>query len=215
MAAERKDVERYTGDLKDNVAQLVSSASRGSIQQNVHKISTGNPKLLLRSQPLSNAKPSKESPPKIAPPPDSSKKNPPTASKAYTSRTTGMEFALIPRGTFTMGSPSSEVDRYDNEVPHKVTISQDFYLGKYEVKQSEFDRVMGFNPSGFTSSDRLPVETVSWFDAVWYCNQLSDLDGRQAYYGISGVEKAGKSIKSARVTLNRGANGYRLPTESE
>ena len=127
----------------------------------------------------------------------------------------GMEFALIPAGTFTMGSPTTEPDRSDRETQHTVTLSRDFYMGKYEVTQSEFQRVMGFNPSRFTDSDRLPVETVTWFDAVMFCNKLSELEGRQAAYTISAIQKDGDSIQSANVSIKRGANGYRLPTEAE
>lgn len=140
--------------------------------------------------------------------------------KTYRSQSTGMEFVLLPPGTFKMGSPESEVDRSrswntGNETQHAVTLSRPFYLGKYEVTQSEFERVMSFNPSRFTGSKRLPVESVSWFDAVWFCNQLSELDGFQACYRIRSVEKDGESIKSAQVELVSGARGYRLPTEAE
>ena len=62
----------------------------------------------------------------------------------------GMEFVLIEAGTFQMGSPATEPGRGDEEGPvHEVTISQPFYLGKYEVMQGQWEAVMGTNPSLF------------------------------------------------------------------
>jgi formylglycine-generating enzyme required for sulfatase activity len=103
-----------------------------------------------------------------------------------------------------MGSPSSESGRYDDEGPqHQVTVSG-FYMGKYEVTQAEYQSVMGTNPSYFTGSN-LPVESVTWYEAVEYCNRLSQRDGLTSAYQISGTN----------VTCNWNANGYRLPTEAE
>jgi formylglycine-generating enzyme required for sulfatase activity len=62
----------------------------------------------------------------------------------------GMEFALIPAGSFMMGSPDSDTEAYSNEKPaHRVIISQPFYLGKYPVTQAQWEAVMGNNPSHF------------------------------------------------------------------
>ena len=120
-----------------------------------------------------------------------------------------------------MGSPESELG-YDgkhqsDEIQHQVTISKPYYLGRYEVSQSEFETVMGFNPSSFGPSDVLPVESVTWFDAVMFCNNLSQKDGRTAAYSITDIqlENGKKNIKSATVRLVSSANGYRLPTEAE
>ncbi|MGB2614610.1 MAG: SUMF1/EgtB/PvdO family nonheme iron enzyme [Phycisphaerae bacterium] len=77
---------------------------------------------------------------------------------------TGIELVFIPVGEFLMGSPASEAQRNDDETQHRVIISRPFYLGKYEVTQGEWQRVMGSNPSNFKGSDRLPVEQVSWDD---------------------------------------------------
>jgi formylglycine-generating enzyme required for sulfatase activity len=76
---------------------------------------------------------------------------------------TGMAFRFIPPGTFTMGSPEGEEGRRDNEVQHRVTLTQGFYLGKYQVTQAQWEKTMGANPSNFKGPD-LPVETVSWDD---------------------------------------------------
>jgi formylglycine-generating enzyme required for sulfatase activity len=110
----------------------------------------------------------------------------------------------ISGGTFTMGSPANDPERYDNEGPqHKVTVSS-FYMGKYQVTQSEYKAVIRTNPSHFRG-DNLPVENVSWFDAVEYCNHLSQREGLSPAYMVNG----------GNVMWNRNTNGYRLPTEAE
>jgi formylglycine-generating enzyme required for sulfatase activity len=114
------------------------------------------------------------------------------------------DMVRISGGTFTMGSPDTEPDSYNDERPqHSVTVSG-FFMGIYEVTQGEYRAVMGNNPSYFTG-DNLPVETVSWYDAIAYCNALSRREGLTPAYTRSGDT----------VTWNRGANGYRLPTEAE
>jgi len=113
------------------------------------------------------------------------------------------DMALIQGGTFTMGSPANEVDRDDDEVQHSVTVSS-FYMGKYEVTQKEYKEVMGTNPSSFNENN-LPVEGVSWFNAVEFCNRLSQREGLTPAY----------TVKGTNVTWDRSANGYRLPTEAE
>jgi formylglycine-generating enzyme required for sulfatase activity len=112
-------------------------------------------------------------------------------------------FVRIEGGTFTMGSPSTEVDRQDNEAQHQVTVNG-FYMGKYEVTQAEYEAVMGTNPSSFKGA-KLPVERVSWFDAVEYCNKRSVKEGLSPAYPRNGDS----------VTWNKNATGYRLPTEAE
>jgi len=106
-------------------------------------------------------------------------------------------------GTFTMGSPSSEQGREDNETQHQVTV-KGFYMGKYEVTQAEWVAVMGSNPSNF-KGDNLPVENISWYDAVEFCNKLSQKEGLTPAYRGSGDN----------ITCDWNANGYRLPTEAE
>ena len=102
-----------------------------------------------------------------------------------------------------MGSPENEFRRNRNETQHQVTISS-FYMGIYLVTQKEYREIMGINPSRFRG-DNLPVVLVSWYDAVEYCNWLSGQEGLTPAYIIS----------EGRVTWNREANGYRLPTEAE
>ena len=112
-------------------------------------------------------------------------------------------FILVEGGTFSMGSPDSEAWRSDDETQHTVTVS-DFYMSAFEVTQAEYQAVTGSNPSTFSGED-LPVETVSWLDAIAYCNARSELEGLEPAYTVEGQT----------VTWNRGANGYRLPTEAE
>ncbi len=78
----------------------------------------------------------------------------------------------IPGGTFLMGSPEDELERYENEGPqHKVTV-QPFYMGKFTITQEQYEAVMGENPSHFKGEKR-PVETVSWDNAVEFCGRVS------------------------------------------
>ncbi len=131
------------------------------------------------------------------------------ASKELTN-SIGMKLVLIPKGTFQMGSPPSEQGSGDDERQHEVTLTQDYYLGAFEVTQAQYRKVMGNNPSNFQGdvvaerhpqtgrvvkegdSSRHPVERVSWNDAVEFCKRLSDLPEEK---------------KAGRV--------YRLPTEAE
>lgn len=112
-------------------------------------------------------------------------------------------FLLIAGGTFNMGSPDSEAWRSIDEIQHSVTVG-DFYMSAYEVTQQEYQNVMGNNPSSF-SGENLPVENISWLDAVAYCNARSEQEGLTPAYTIDG----------ASVSWERSANGYRLPTEAE
>jgi formylglycine-generating enzyme required for sulfatase activity len=102
-----------------------------------------------------------------------------------------------------MGSPEGEEGRTANETRHEVTLGG-FFIAKYEVSQKEYAAVMRNNPSAFKGDDN-PVEQVSWFDAVRYCNEKSRREGLAPAYTINGAD----------VTWNRAANGYRLPTEAE
>ena len=117
------------------------------------------------------------------------------------------EFVLIQGGNFDMGSPTSENRREKDEVLHHVTLSS-FYMGSREVTQKEYRELMGNNPSQF-QGDELPVENVSWYDAITYCNARSVAENLTPAYVISG------SGDARTVTWNREANGYRLPTEAE
>ena len=128
-------------------------------------------------------------------------------------------FVRIQGGTFTMGSPSSEPQRDSNEGPqHQVTVSS-FYMGIYEVTQREYQEVMGTTPSQFRGYN-LPVEMVSWYDAIEYCNRRSEREGLTPAYMIDKSRSDPNNRNESDtvrwlVTWNRNANGYRLPTEAE
>ena len=112
-------------------------------------------------------------------------------------------FVLITGGSFDMGSPDSEPWRGQDETRHSVTVS-DFYMDRFELTQEDYQEVMGKNPSNF-AGERLPVESISWLDAVNYCNTRSQQEGLAPAYTIYGDT----------VSWDRTANGYRLPTEAE
>jgi formylglycine-generating enzyme required for sulfatase activity len=83
-----------------------------------------------------------------------------------------MELVLIPAGSFNMGSPDSEKGRDGDEGPiRRVQITKPFYMSKYEVTQDQYMAVMGTNPSYFSGTN-LPVESVSWNEAVAFCKKI-------------------------------------------
>jgi formylglycine-generating enzyme required for sulfatase activity len=104
-----------------------------------------------------------------------------------------------------------------------VTVS-DFYIGRFDVTQKEWIEVMGSNPSKF-KGDRLPVETVNWYDSVEYCNKRSVKEGLRPYYNIDKTHQDPNNKPDPdfgdldkikwTVTIHPEANGYRLPTEAE
>ena len=83
-----------------------------------------------------------------------------------------LDMIWIEPGTFTMGSPEDELGRRDDEVQHEVTLTQGYWMGKYEVTQAQYEAVMRTNPSGSKGAD-LPVESVSWNDAKEFCAKLT------------------------------------------
>lgn len=119
-------------------------------------------------------------------------------------------FVLVKGGTF--------MNIKSNLYGKSVTLS-DFYIGKYEVTQKEWIEVMENNPSEF-KGENLPVEMVSWYDCIEYCNKRSIKEGLEPYYNIDKNKKDPNNKSNFddikwTVTINAGANGYRLPTEAE
>jgi formylglycine-generating enzyme len=119
-------------------------------------------------------------------------------------------FVLIKGGTFK--------NKKSNYYVRNLTIS-DFYIGIYEITQKEWTSVMENNPSEF-KGDNLPVETVSWYDCIEYCNKRSIKEGLKPYYNIDKNKKDPNNINAIdnikwTVTINEGADGYRLPSEVE
>ena len=129
-------------------------------------------------------------------------------------------FIKVNPGTFQMGSPdgpNGEKDRWKDEVQHMVTLTHPFELQAADVTQEQFLSLMGRNPSNFGGSDRLklPVEQVTFYDAVEYANALSKLRGLKPAYEI--IRDANGQPTGVRVTAASiyETEGYRLPTEAE
>ena len=92
---------------------------------------------------------------------------------------TGMELVWIPGGCFQMGSPKGEEGRGPDEGPQHEVCVDGFWLGKYEVTQGQWQKVMGSNPSIFKKGDNYPVENVSWQDAQAFIKKLTAMNGGQ------------------------------------
>ena len=103
--------------------------------------------------------------------------NLPTASTSVTIPWLGLELLPIPAGEFLMGSPEDENGRRSNETQHLVKISRPYWLGKYPVTQEQWEKTMGHNPSHFSGND-LPVEQVSWDDAMAFCGKMNEREGQ-------------------------------------
>jgi formylglycine-generating enzyme required for sulfatase activity len=136
----------------------------------------------------------------------------------------GVTFTMVlcPPGSFIMGSPENELLRDDDEIQHKVTLTKGFWMLETEVTQELYQAIIGSNPSIFDSPKR-PVEQVSWYDAIVFCNKLSIAEGLTPAYSIDGQTDPGlwgtvpisRTATWNNVQWNLQANGYRLPTEAE
>ncbi|MHB2148649.1 formylglycine-generating enzyme family protein [Calditrichota bacterium LG25] len=113
-----------------------------------------------------------------------------------------VDLILVEGGSFKMGDESGE-GKSDERPAHLVKVD-DFYISKYEITQAQYYEVMGRNPSYFKGQQR-PVENVTWFEAVDFCNRLSLREGKEPCY----------QIDSLNVRCDFSKNGYRLPTEAE
>ena len=90
-----------------------------------------------------------------------------------------IDMVRVEAGTFTMGATAEMEDPEDDEKPtHRVTLSNDYYIGKYEVTQGLWQAVMGNNPSNF-KGDNLPVEQVSWYECQDFLSKLNRLTGKK------------------------------------
>jgi formylglycine-generating enzyme required for sulfatase activity len=122
----------------------------------------------------------------------------------------GYALRPVPAGSYTIGCTVGQEGecQADERPARRVTLSRAILVGETEVTQALYQRLMGNNPSHFSSCGATcPVEQVSWFDAVAFANKLSASEGLESCYVISGE----------RVTWPKGASclGYRLPTEAE
>ncbi|MGL6195549.1 MAG: SUMF1/EgtB/PvdO family nonheme iron enzyme, partial [Thermoguttaceae bacterium] len=128
----------------------------------------------------------------------------------------GIKLRRIPAGRFYMGSHDSDEFIRNNERPqHKVTLTHSMFMGVYQITQEDFTKIMEFNPSISTDNPQCPVDNVTWFTVLEFCNKLSDEEGFSHYYELKNVKRRSTGmIEYADVEL-LGGDGYRLPTEAE
>lgn len=144
------------------------------------------------------------------------------AQQPQTHKVKDAEFTMVPMvaGDFLMGAlPSDRMAGYDEKPQRKVVIDHDFWIGKHPVTQKLYKAVTGDNPSEFKGDD-LPVEKVSWTDAILFCNMLSEKQGLEKVYQTppsltlwTHWEHCNEFAQ--QISVNWSANGYRLPTEEE
>lgn len=171
------------------------------------------------------------------------------AGNAYSqSRSPSNDFVRIPAGSFQR---KSKITVGDREIIQTVNLTRDFYMCDHEVTQKEYQDIMGTNPSKFKTNpdkgeiqENRPVERVSWFDAIEYCNKRSIKEGLTPCYkandstdtskwGIEPTADTGKWGRKPTMTIRKeynytrststwfdvecdwNANGYRLPTNAE
>jgi len=141
---------------------------------------------------------------------------------------TPFETILVEPGSFQMGSPGPERGRRTDEHQHEVRITRGFEIKRTEVTQAQWRDVMNNDPSFVSDCDDCPVERVSWFDALTYLNRLSEAEGSEPCYDLSGcVGEAGGGCEDGEASCEGGhacgsveflgleCSGWRLPTEAE
>ncbi len=151
------------------------------------------------------------------------------ATSAAYSQPVNIEMVYVEGGTFLMGCDDSRDNlnggcAYGEKPAHKVSL-RSFYLGKYEITQGEWIAVMGSNPSSFSGCGNIcPVERVSWYDVLVFCNKLSLQNNRTPVYKINRntdpqlwgpVPTQSPNTTWDGVQMDLAVNGYRLPTEAE
>jgi len=186
---------QYVSNPKSVVAYILSLATYKSIHPSNAKLRLGDDRQVLNSR-----------------------------KKYEIFRVDDITFKMIhcPRGKFTMGSNIKK----DNNPKRVVSINKPFLLGETEITQELFEKIMGMNPSRFQgekyqtpNSKKRPVEQVTQYDAVMFCNKLSEKLQKRPYYHISSVEYGSsfdkENITKATITINPHANGFRLPLGKE
>ncbi|MCL1911090.1 MAG: formylglycine-generating enzyme family protein, partial [Leptospirales bacterium] len=123
-----------------------------------------------------------------------------------------MDMVKIKGDRFLMGSPVTEQSRKDDETQHYAIVS-DFYICKYTVTYEQYEDVMC--NSSYFKGVKLPINHVTWFDAVEFCNRLSKRNGFMQVYTITNPVQDGSHITTAKVDVDCTKDGYRLPTEAE
>jgi formylglycine-generating enzyme required for sulfatase activity len=132
-----------------------------------------------------------------------------------------IEMVWIPAGTFWMGSSDitghevyDQYSRPGERPPRQVTLDG-FFMSIHQVTQELYEEITGNNPSSFNGNP-MPVQNVTWYDAIEFCNKLSEIEGLIPYYNITSRTPASDyPITALTFTVNPAANGYRLPTEAQ
>lgn len=168
--------------MYESVKDLVKAKTNGASTQTLYWLNSGRVDLLLETKEAKDV-PAKPVPAKA------------TAIASIKTRgvrnSLGMDFRVIPKGSFLMGSPSNELGRSNDEFQHRVTLTQDFAIGTYEVNQRQWKQVMSTTPwkgkNSVSADESAAASYINWNDANLFCQKLS------LYEGIE----------------------YRLPTEAE
>ena len=126
-------------------------------------------------------------------------------------------WCLIPKGSFTMGSPKTEPCRLAWETAHPVTLTRSFWIGQTEVTQAQWSAHIPTNPSSHQPCDSCPVDKVSFSSVLEYANRLSEAEGYSACYTLTGcITSPWDHLVCAGVSFaGLDCPGYRLPTEAE
>jgi Uncharacterized conserved protein len=145
-----------------------------------------------------------------------------TLKNVTTEHIVSVKFVAIPKlmkmisskgKTFKMGCDTMEIAA----PAHNIIFTNNFYMDSVEVTQGDYQALMSVNPSSQTGDSKLPVETVTWFDAVLYCNVRSKqygLDTVYSYVSITGTPGHGTTNLDG-INIDYSKTGFRLPTEAE
>ncbi len=208
MGAAPRKIEVTDEDLDTDpmVAQIAALGDLGALLEDEEyggPAVEGLPDTLPpRPEALDTVAPPADGTPLPGPPPATPAAPAPT--DAVVRHDIGVELVRVPAAELWMGSAEAEVGRFPDEALHKVHITRPFLLGTTPVPQEVWERAMADNPSWTLASDH-PVESIDWFQAVSFCNRLSELEGLAPAYRIDGDD----------VSWDREADGFRLPTEAE